>query len=245
MLESAMRVSVWRTFTLGLVLGTLLSTNPGVARAQENIEEGEVRVGGARAQIRIVPNTVGPRAGQLKRRLVDVRVARVVAVTGNNPTNQRQPVNNFNGQEFTSLSDTITASQGGLVAGGGQGLDNCVTTVSMKLSGTAPANFRFASFDIDPNTGSCVLVADGSTGSALIVQTPPNGANPGQGEAFPDASVGLFTQVSPAGTASMFNNTPITVTVRATNGFTVAITITLIPKGGNEFDLQVTSVVQV
>ena len=29
----------------------------------------------------------------------------------------------------------------------------------MRLSGTAPANFRFASFDINPNTGSCVLVS--------------------------------------------------------------------------------------
>lgn len=245
MLENPPVRSRWRTLARHVVLGAVLSGIAGLVPAQDNVEEGEVRVGGARAQIRIVPNTVGPGPGQLKRRLVDVRVARVVAVSGNNPTNQRQPVNNFNGQEFSSLSDTITASQGGLVSGGGQGLDNCVATVSMKLSGTAPANFRFASFDIDPNTGSCVLVADGSTGSALIVQTPPNGANPGQGEAFPDASVGLFTQVSPAGTASMFNNTPITVTVRATNGFTVAITMTLIPKGGNEFDLQVTSVVEV
>ena len=242
MLDLKGRVHRRRNIAAWLMAATLGCGAPQV-HAQDVAEEGEVSVGTARAQIRIVPKTIGPGAGQLKRRVLDVRVSRVVAVSGNNPTNQRQPVNNFNGQEFTSLSDTITASQGGLVAGGGQGLTNCIGTVSMQLSGTAPANFRFASFDINPNTGSCVLVADGSTGSALIVQAPGGGG--GQAEAFSDALVNLFTVIAPANPAILFNNTPITVRVRATNGFTADITMTLIPRGGVEFDLQVTSVVQI
>lgn len=191
-----------------------------------------------------------------RRRIVSIKIKQTINVIGNNPNNQEEPVQNDDGVTFDNLEQTVAANDNvdvGLVNnnGGGGDLSACIATVAMQPSGTAPPDFRFASFDINPNNGSCALVADGSTGSALIVQTPPDGGDVADGVAFPDALVGLFTIIDPAPNSFSGNgvlltsNVPVTITVRATNGFTAAITLTIIPQGGDNFTLMVTNVVQV
>ena len=237
--------------TLGLLL-----LYPAAAQAQSSVEleitgtSGTITIvapGTPRDAVTGTPGLLGQQ--QQRRRLVSIKVQRIDNFQGNNPLNQEEPVQNFDGQTFDSVAETVAASTGnaGVVNGD---LSGCIRTVTMQPSGTAPANFRFASFDIDPNNGSCNLVADGSTGSALIVQTPPDGGDPGDGVAFPDVGVGLFTIINPApdsfsGSGVLLtSNTPVTITIRATNGFTVAISFQIVPLGGDNFQLQVSNVVQ-
>ena len=214
---------------------------------------GLVDIGSATGTIIIVPPG-GPAAAPgapARRQLVAVKIRQVINFQGNNPFNQEDPVNNFNGATFDDLATVIAVSEGGAAAANGAAaagdLSACIQTIAMAPSATAPPDFRFASFDIDANVGSCNLLADGSTGSALIVQTPPNG-DPGfdSGEAFPDALVGLFTIIDPAGNSvRLLDDVPVTITIRATNGFTVAITLKVVSQGGDEFNLVVTNVVEV
>ncbi len=157
----------------GCVGALLFAAGPVLAQG------GEVSVGTGKTSIRIVaPGTGGNNVTRLQtnRQFVSRLLKQVTIINGNNPLNQIDPVRNNNGQVFASLEDAVNANQGNNNGGGGGGLANCQgVTVQMQASGTAPPDFRFASLDIDPNTGDCTVVADGSTGSALIAQIPANG----------------------------------------------------------------------
>lgn len=212
---------------------------------------GEVSVGTGKTSIRIVaPGTGGNNVTPLQtnRQFVSRVLKQVTIINGNNPLNQIDPVRNNNGQVFASLEDAVNANQGNNNGGGGGGLANCQgVTVQMQASGTAPPDFRFASLDIDPNTGDCTVVADGSTGSALIAQIPANGGvDFTAAEVFPDRLVGLF-EFDPPGAIDVDVplDTPTTVTIKATNGFTVQITVTVSALGGGEFSFTVNAIQQV
>jgi hypothetical protein len=213
----------------------------------------EVSVGTGKTSIRIVaPGTGGNNVTPLQtnRQFVSRVLKQVNIVNGNNPLNQIDPVRNNNGQVFADLQDAVNANQGNDTGnnGGGGGLANCQgVTVQMQASGTSPPDFRFASLDIDPNTGDCTVVADGSTGSALIAQIPANGGvDFTRAEVFPDRLVGLF-EFDPPGAIDVDVplDVPTTVTVRATNGFTVQITVTVSALGGGEFSFTVNAIQQV
>ncbi len=220
----------------------------GEAIAQGNA----ISVGSGKTSIRIVaPGTGGNNVTPLQtnRQFVSRVLKQVTIINGNNPLNQIDPVRNNNGQVFADLEDAVNANQGNNNNdGGGDGLANCQgVTVQMQASGTAPPDFRFASLDIDPNNGDCTVVADGSTGSALIAQIPANGgADFTAAEVFPDRLVGLF-EFDPPGAIDVDVplDVPTTVTVKATNGFTVQITVTVSALGGGEFSFTVNAIQQV
>ncbi|MDF1719398.1 MAG: hypothetical protein P1U65_01860 [Minwuia sp.] len=236
----------------GIVLGIAVTLMPGGGPAQAQFG-GEVSVGKGRTSIRIVApgantNAVNPVQGN--RRFVSRTIKQINIVNGNNPLNQIDPVRNNNGQVFAQLQDAVNANQGNNNNNNdnGAGLANCQgVTVQMQASGTAPADFRFASLDIDPNNGSCTVVADGSTGSALIAQIPSNGGTDfAAAEVFPDRLVGLF-EFDPPGALNVRVplDVPTSVTVKATNGFTVQITVTVSALGGGEFNFTVNAIQQV
>lgn len=229
----------------GCVGALLFAAGPVLAQG------GEVSVGTGKTSIRIVaPGTGGNKVTPLQtnRQFVSRVLKQVTIINGNNPLNQIDPVRNNNGQVFASLEDAVNANQGNNNGGGGGGLANCQgVTVQMQASGTAPPDFRFASLDIDPNTGDCTVVADGSTGSALIAQIPANGGvDFTAAEVFPDRLVGLF-EFDPPGAIDVDVplDTPTTVTIKATNGFTVQITVTVSALGGGEFSFTVNAIQQV
>ncbi|WP_281016360.1 MULTISPECIES: hypothetical protein [unclassified Minwuia] len=229
----------------GCVGALLFAAGPVLAQG------GEVSVGTGKTSIRIVaPGTGGNNVTRLQtnRQFVSRVLKQVTIINGNNPLNQIDPVRNNNGQVFASLEDAVNANQGNNNGGGGGGLANCQgVTVQMQASGTAPPDFRFASLDIDPNTGDCTVVADGSTGSALIAQIPANGGvDFTAAEVFPDRLVGLF-EFDPPGAIDVDVplDTPTTVTIKATNGFTVQITVTVSALGGGEFSFTVNAIQQV
>ncbi len=238
-----------RAAGLGVGLVVALMLGSGSAMAQFG---GEVSVGKGRTSIRIVApgavagsGAVSPTQGV--RRFVSRTIKQINIVNGNNPLNQIDPVRNNNGQVFADLEDAVNANQGNN-NNNGAGLDNCQgVTVQMQASATAPADFRFASLDIDPNDGSCTVVADGSTGSALIAQIPSAGGTDfTAAEVFPDRLVGLF-EFDPAGALNVRVplDVPTTVTIKATNGFTVRITVTVSALGGGEFNFTVNAIQQV
>ena len=181
-----------------------------------------------------------------RRKIVSIRILQVRNERGNNPLNQKQPVNNLNGTTYSSLSETLDVLLNrGATTQVGTSSTQCTGTYTMKHSGGAPADHRFASIEVDPNTGKCKKVhEDGSSGSFLIVQTPPD-ADPSDGVAFPDVLVGLWTIINPppndasGNGVRLTNNTPITITVQSTSGVRVQVTIQIIPQGGNEYKLQV------
>ena len=227
----------------------VLLAGGGAAIAEGNA----ISVGSGKTSIRIVaPGTGGNATSPLQtnRQFVSRVLKQVTIINGNNPLNQIDPVRNNNGQVFAELQDAVNANQGinNNNGGGGGGLANCQgVTVQMQASGTAPPDFRFASLDIDPNNGDCTVVADGSTGSALIAQIPANGGvDFTAAEVFPDRLVGLF-EFDPPGAIDVDVplDTPTTVTVKATNGFTVQITVTVSALGGGEFSFTVNAIQQV
>lgn len=230
----------------GFVSAFLFAAGPVLA------EGAEVSVGTGKTSIRIVaPGTGGNNVTPLQtnRQFVSRVLKQVTIINGNNPLNQIDPVRNNNGQVFAALEDAVNANQGNNNnGGGGGGLANCQgVTVQMQASGTAPPDFRFASLDIDPNNGDCTVVADGSTGSALIAQIPANGGvDFTAAEVFPDRLVGLF-EFDPPGAIDVDVplDTPTTVTIKATNGFTVQITVTVSALGGGEFSFTVNAIQQV
>lgn len=211
----------------------------------------EVSVGKGSTSLRIVAPDAGtgpgsPARGQ--RRFVSRTIKQINIINGNNPLNQIDPVRNNNGQVFAQLQDAVNANQGINNNDNGAGLANCQgVTVQMQASATAPADFRFASLDIDPNDGSCTVVADGSSGSALIAQIPSNGGTDfAAAEVFPDRLVGLF-EFDPPGALNVRVplDVPTTVTLKASNGFTVQITVTVSALGGGEFSFTVNAIQQV
>ena len=173
---------------------------------------------------------------------VEIEVIQVRNIRGNNPLNPDQPVFNLNGRTFETLDETLAALTG--VSSGKQG--TCTGAFTMRPSGGAPATHRFASLEVDPNTGQCRQVhEDGSTGSALIVQTPPD-VEPSNGVAFPDALVGLWRIISPPPNSAsgrgilLSNNTLAAITIQSTAGVRVQVILRIVPRGGNEYNLEIT-----
>ncbi len=210
----------------------------------------EIQLGTAKAKIIVLPLGKG-------RKIVALRILQVRNVRGNNPLNQKQPVNNLNGITYSSLTETLdallnrgTTAQAGTSSSSQSTTTStqCTGTYTMKHSGGAPADHRFASIEVDPNTGECKKVHDdGSSGSFLIIQTPPD-ADPSDGVAFPDMLVGVWTIISPPPNDASGNgvlltdNTPITITVQSTSGVRVQVTLQIIPQGGNEYKLQIAEI---
>jgi len=180
-----------------------------------------------------------------ERTTTEVNTLQIDNIRGNNPWNTEQPVNNFDNQTFDNVGQALDAQRGGGDDGGQApvGGDTFPKTVSMTHpGGPAPADRRFGSLTIDPNTGAAQLFGD-SNGSALAVQTPPD-VGGADGAVF---RINPWTLVDPPGIfADLTNNVPRTITIRHTpTGRTYRVTLTIIPKGGDEYDLRVSSVTRV
>jgi len=211
--------------------------------AQMTMGASEVELGRARAKVLVMPTIRKTGRG---RRIVSIKILQVRNLRYNNPFHQEQPVNNLNGTTYSSLTETMNALLSGSQSATNQTAvsSHCIGTYNMKQSPTAPPDHRFASIDVDPNTGQCIRVRNDSDGSYLIIQTPPD-ADPSHGVAFPDMLAGIWRIINPAPNDAsgngvlLYNNTPITITVKSMSGVKVQVTLKIIPKGGNEYDVQV------
>ena len=230
-------MNVIRTASLAVLL---LFCLPSAAPAEWR---GEIDLGEARGSILIVPSMEG-------RKIVGIRILQIRNIQGNNPLNPDQPVYNRDGTTYDSLDDLLDVDSGVSppAEDATPAASACDGTYDMKHSGSAPATHRFASIEVDANTGDCVQVhEDGSTGSFLIVQTPPD-ADPGfQGVAFPDMLAGTWTIIDPAPNDAsgngvrLLDNTPYTLTIQATTGVQVQVTIRIISQGGGEYKLEISN----
>jgi len=164
---------------------------------------------------------------------VDVVVLDVRNVNGNNPLNPVQPVNNLDNRTFKDLDDTLTALNGGGSGGGGGDLPGFPQTVHDigHFNGS-----WYASMTINPATNT-VTVLGNSNGEAVSVNIPPFPASVG-GDGSVAAIAFFGWEMVPPGTVSLLNNVPATITVRKGTA-TYRITLTIIPKGNQVYDLRV------
>lgn len=161
-----------------------------------------------------------PPQRRVERRVVGVRIIEVAPGEGNNPLNQRQPLNNTtldDGRVVLVAPDEV--EDGGAGPGGGQGaLEDCLGLVNAAPSGTAPTGFLFTNMRINLVTGACTHVSGGNSAS-VIWQVEFESASGGELRdisVFTDKSgpfgdrFGPFVEVSPANGFGQFGSATVT-----------------------------------
>jgi hypothetical protein len=212
----------------------------------------EVVLDTATGEIPIVGPKPDPRKTSFgKRVIVSVKLKRVEPRSGNNPFNTKQPVNNDDGEDFNDLTETIDNKTGRNILTDQDRLTNlgkCLGRTEMKHVAPEPANYRFGSIDIDPETLLCATSED-NLGNALIIRSPyPEGlacgvAKPGSTEwSIIDPPVN-----DKSGTGvELTSGQEITITVQSkTTGRKVSIKLKLIFVGAGEYAFRILEIKEV
>lgn len=216
--------------------------------------------------------------------ITEFKLVRVIPISGQNPFNQRTPLNltlnDGRVVEFNTVTELVNFQNPPVVVnnqnnnvivdpgvppvvdnvnnnnnnngnnGGGDAVQAALNacngqSTTWQASASAPADFRFAGIEINPNTGACRVQSANTAGQALIFQSPASGGtDTTRYEFFTDALEGIWTQDPagpPGGTVASPGATQ-TVTLVATTGLRVRITFVVTGTNTNDFLLTVNNI---